>query len=191
MDRIPAFVAGCSLLIYWSAVVVKAQRARRWKHGANIIPPERIGRWLRIVWVPLVITWLVQPWLRFAYDGLLRSRAVAFTGALLCLAATGATFLCWRAMGKSWRLGIDPAEKTPLVVRGPFRIVRHPIYALSILLMLGTLMATQTRVMLVIAVLHFLLLQWEAAREEAHLWQKHGEDYARYRRSTGRFLPRL
>lgn len=191
MDRIPAFVAGCCLLVYWIAVIAKAQRARRWQHGANLIPPERTGRWLRIIWVPLVIAWCVQPWLRFAYDGMLRSRAIGFAGALLCIAATSATFVCWRAMGESWRIGIDPAEKTALVVSGPFRIVRHPIYALSVLLMLGTVMATQTRVMLVIAVIHFVLLQWEARREEAHLLQKHGEEYARYRRGTSRFLPRL
>ena len=191
MDRIPAFVAGCSLFVYWGAVVVKAQRARRWQHGANVIPPERTGRWLRIVWVPLVIAWCAQPWLRFAHDGMLRSRPIAIVGALLCIAATAATFVCWRAMGQSWRIGIDPGETTTLVVSGPFRLVRHPIYALSILLMLGTVMVTQTRLMLGLAVLHFALLQWEAAREEAHLSAKHGEEYERYRRATGRFLPRV
>lgn len=191
MDRIPAFVAGCCLLIYWGAVIVKAERARRWQHGANVIPPERTGRWLRVVWVPLVIAWCVQPWLRFAHDGTLRSLPVAFGGAFLCIAATAATFACWRAMGKSWRIGIDPGETTTLVVSGPFRIVRHPIYALSIVLMLGTLMATQTRMMLVLAVLHFVLLQWEAAREEDYLRQKHGEAYAQYSQRTGRFVPRL
>jgi protein-S-isoprenylcysteine O-methyltransferase Ste14 len=119
------------------------------------------------------------------------ARGVGFLGAFLCLGATVATFACWRAMGRSWRIGIDPAEKTELVMAGPFRRVRHPIYALSIVLMLGTLAATQTRVMLAIAIVHFLLMQWEAAREEAHLLQKHGEEYARYRSATGRFLPRI
>lgn len=191
MERIPAFVAGCCLLVYWGAVIVKAQRARRWQHGANVIPPEHTGRWLRIVWVPLVIAWCVQPWLRFAHPAVLRSCGAALAGALLCIGATAATFICWRAMGKSWRIGIDPAEKTPLVVSGPFRFVRHPIYALSILLMLGTVMATQTRVIVGVAILHFVLLHWEAAREETHLLQKHGEEYGRYRHETGRFLPRL
>ena len=31
-------------------------------------------------------------------------------------------------MGRSWRMGIDPAEKTSLVTRGPYRWMRHPIY---------------------------------------------------------------
>jgi protein-S-isoprenylcysteine O-methyltransferase Ste14 len=190
MARIPAFVSGCCLLIYWGAVGIKARRARRWKHGANVIPPERIGRWLRVVWVPLVIAWCVQPWLAFT-RGAVEFRAVAYIGAAICVFATAATFVCWRAMGKSWRIGIDPAEETTLIVAGPFRTIRHPIYSLSVALMIGTLATTQTGLMFGIAVVHFVLLQWEAAREEAHLLQKHGDQYERYRSTTGRFLPRV
>ncbi|MFL6542460.1 MAG: methyltransferase family protein [Chthoniobacterales bacterium] len=193
MDGIPALVSGCCLLVYWGAVVVKAQRARRWQHGANVIPPERIGRWLRIVWVPLVIAWCAQPWIVFAQNrhGTPLTHGIGILGAILCVFATTATFACWRAMGRSWRIGIDPAEKTELVIAGPFSLVRHPIYALSIVLMIGTVAAAQTRLMLALAIIHFVLMQWEASREEAHLLQKHGEEYARYVSTTGRFLPRI
>jgi protein-S-isoprenylcysteine O-methyltransferase Ste14 len=193
MSRIPPFVSGCCLLVYWGAVVVKARRARRWKHGANVIPPERTGRWLRLIWVPLVIVWCAQPWLALSRNSrhTVPWPGLAFVGAALCVLATAATFICWRAMGKSWRIGIDPAEKTTLVFAGPFQLVRHPIYSLSIVLMIGTLATTQTLFMLVIAILHSLLMQWEAAREEAYLLRKHGEEYAQYRRKTGRFLPRI
>ena len=57
--------------------------------------------------------------------------------------------------------------------------------------MIGTVAATQTRLMLALAIIHFVLMQWEASREEAHLLQKHGEEYARYVSTTGRFLPRI
>jgi protein-S-isoprenylcysteine O-methyltransferase Ste14 len=193
MSRIPPFVSGCCLLVYWGAVIVKARRARRWKHGANVIPPERTGRWLRLIWVPLVIVWCAQPWLALARNShrALPWPGLGFVGAALCVIATATTFICWRAMGRSWRIGIDPAEKTTLVLAGPFRLVRHPIYSLSIVLMIATLATTQTLFMLVIAILHSVLMHWEAAREEAYLLRKHGEDYARYRRSTGRFVPRL
>ena len=62
-------------------------------------------------------------------------------------------------MGRSWRIGIDPEEKTQLIFSGPFRIVRHPIYALSILLVLGTLATTPTSAMLVITIVHIACLQ--------------------------------
>ncbi len=31
-------------------------------------------------------------------------------------------------MGRSWRIGVNEHERTPLVTGGPFRLVRNPIY---------------------------------------------------------------
>ena len=193
MQRLPSLIAGCCLLLYWGTVVAKALRfARKEAHDANVVPRERTGRLLRLVWVPVIIAWCVQPWLQVSRASVPRfGLALAFVGAALCILTTGATFLCWREMGKSWRIGIDPGEKTKLVITGPFQLVRHPIYALSIALMLGTLAATQTPTMLLLALLHILLLQTEARREEAYLLRVHGHDYADYARNVGRFLPRL
>jgi protein-S-isoprenylcysteine O-methyltransferase Ste14 len=201
IERIPPFVAGCCLLIYWGAVVDKARRfKRKADHSVNLIPGERTGQWLRVIWIPLVIAWCALPWLAlicppFALWVQPRPGFVftllGFGGAATCVLATGATFVCWREMGKSWRLGIDPTEKTSLVFSGPYRFVRHPIYALSSLLMLGTLATTPSLIMVVIALLHLFLLQIEARREEKYLLGKHGESYALYQKQVGRFIPRM
>jgi len=200
IERLPPFVAGCCLLVYWGAVVDKARRfGRKGGHGVNLIPGERAGRWLRVVWMPVVLAWCAQPWLSllghrispwlqpasgFAFT------VLGFAGALLCVLATVGTFVCWREMGKSWRLGIDPNEKTKLVFSGPYRFVRHPIYALSSVLVLGTLATTPTAAMLAIALLHLVLLQIEARREEKYLVAQHGRSYTDYQRQIGRFVPR-
>lgn len=198
IDRLPPLVAGCCLLVYWATVAAKAVRfARKEAHDANVIPRERTGRALRLVWGPLIVAWCVQPWLQVSSDAATAARqlggfavAAAFLGAALCIAATVATFSCWHEMGKSWRIGIDPREKTQLVFTGAFRWVRHPIYALSILLITGTLVTTPTLTMTCIALLHIVLLQIEARREEAYLLEKHGDTYADYRKRVGRFVPR-
>jgi len=195
-ERVPSLIAGCCLLVYWGTVVRKALRfTRKETHGVNLIPPERVGRWIRVLWVPTIVAWCVQPWLALrkhfhhsAHD--LGWTVAGFVGAAACLIATIATFWCWREMGRSWRIGIDPEEKTQLIFSGPFRIVRHPIYTLSILLILGTLATTPTLVMLVIAIVHIACLQFEARREEAYLLGKHGHAYADYRKRVGRFFPR-
>jgi protein-S-isoprenylcysteine O-methyltransferase Ste14 len=189
-------IAGCCLLVYWGTVVRKALRfARRESHGVNLFPRERAGRWIRVLWVPTIVAWCVQPWLALrdhfhhsAYN--LAWTVTGFIGAAVCVGSTIATFSCWREMGRSWRIGIDPEEKTRLIFTGPFRIVRHPIYALSILLVLGTLATTATLVMLVIAIVHIGCLQFEARREEMYLLGKHGHVYGDYMKRVGRFLPR-
>ena len=68
--------------------------------------------------------------------------------------------------------------------------MRHPIYALSILLMLCTLAIVPTLPMLVVAVVHIALMNAKARSEERHLLAVHGDAYARYLRTSGRFLPR-
>jgi protein-S-isoprenylcysteine O-methyltransferase Ste14 len=198
IDRLPPLIAGSCLLVYWATVAAKAVRfARKEAHDANVIPRERTGRMLRLIWGPLIVAWCVQPWLQVSSDDPTAARqlggfavAAAFIGAAVCIVATVATFSCWREMGKSWRIGIDPREKTQLVFTGAYRFVRHPIYALSILLITGTLATTPTSTMLCIALLHIVLLQIEARREEAYLLEKHGATYGEYRKRVGRFVPR-
>jgi protein-S-isoprenylcysteine O-methyltransferase Ste14 len=72
-----------------------------------------------------------------------------------------------------------------------FRRIRHPIYAFSILLMLCTMVIVPTVPMLAFGVVHIGLMVLKARNEERHLLATHGEAYARYLASTGRFVPRF
>jgi len=94
-------------------------------------------------------------------------------------------------MGNSWRIGIDPKEKNQLITDGPFKHIRHPIYALSMLLMLGSLLCVQTNVMLVLFCIHWSIFSLEAIREERYLSKIYGETYQNYMNQTNRFLPKV
>jgi protein-S-isoprenylcysteine O-methyltransferase Ste14 len=94
-------------------------------------------------------------------------------------------------MGRNWRMAVAPGEETELVTSGPFARVRHPIYALSILLMLCTLVVVPTLPLLAMAVVHVGLMVVKARNEERFLERLHGAAYADYCRRTGRFVPRL
>ena len=195
----PALAVGLVVAAYWWRVLrMAAKMRRRTGRAANFVPVEPLGRLLRLVWQPLVWTWLAVPlYLAFAArpPAVLRpvyqSEAVQWAAVAIVIAAYIATRACWRRMGRSWRMGIDPAERTALVFTGPFAHVRHPIYALSSLMMLATLAAVPSPVMAAVAVLHLSLLQWEARREEHHLSALHGSAYDDYRAGVGRFVPRL
>jgi protein-S-isoprenylcysteine O-methyltransferase Ste14 len=56
--------------------------------------------------------------------------------------------------------------------------------------MLATMVAVPTWPMIIVGVIHLLLLQWEARREEQHLINVHGDIYRDYYKRVGRFLPR-
>ena len=106
---------------------------------------------------------------------------------MLCL---GLSIECWLRMGKNWRMAINPDEQTDLVTTGLYARVRHPIYALSILLMLCTLAVAPIWPVAAMAVIHIGLMITKAHNEERFLARRHGAPYLRYLQRTGRFVPR-
>jgi len=194
----PALCVGAIVAAYWWRVLCMAYKMRRRTgRAANFVPAEPVGKILRVIWQPIVWIWIAVPiavglgvksprWLTPMYDLLILRWTAVFVAAV----AFTLTRICWKQMGKSWRMGIDPNERTALVVTGPYAYVRNPIYALSNVLMVATAVVVPTPLMLAAAAVHLLLLQWEARREERHLSEIHGAEYDRYRAAVGRFFPR-
>lgn len=195
----PTLLIGLIVAAYWGRVIRLVLKTRR-KTGraGNFLPPEPLGRVLRLVWYPTVLAWIIHP-LVLAFEPvdhalftpLYRQPAVQWMAVAVAAVAFGFTLVCWKRMGKSWRMGIDPGEKTQLIVTGPYAYVRHPIYALSSLMMLGSVAAVPTPLMIVVGVIHVAFLQWEARREEHYLKLVHGEAYGSYLSGVGRFIPKL
>jgi protein-S-isoprenylcysteine O-methyltransferase Ste14 len=195
----PALLIGLIVAAYWGRVVRLVIKTRR-KTGkaGNFFPPEPLGRVLRVIWYPTVLAWIAHPfftaWRAGELPWFLRNlhnvTALQWAGVGLAAAAFGLTLICWKRMGRSWRMGIDPNEKTQLIFTGPYAYVRHPIYALSSVMMLGSAVAVSSPLMLILAAVHLLFLQWEAHREEQYLLRIHGEVYGRYLSSVGRMIPR-
>jgi protein-S-isoprenylcysteine O-methyltransferase Ste14 len=76
-----------------------------------------------------------------------------------------------------------------LLTRGPFGLVRHPTYSLSLLLMGCTMVVVANLPILLVGVVHIVSIAVKAVSEERHLLRLHGAPYEAYCRSTGRFLP--
>lgn len=118
--------------------------------------------------------------------------AVNIAGGVLALAGIGGTFYAQVAMGASWRVGVDPSERTELVVDGPFAIVRNPIFSAMIPTALGLVLLVPSAI--AIAGLAGLILALELqvrVVEEPYLRKVHGEAYERYAGRVGRFVPGL
>jgi len=200
--NVPLLLIGLTLVAYWGRVVRMAWKVkRRTGNAGNFVPPEPLGRALRVVWVPAVAVWISHPLVNAVVatarlPAALRAvvpvaPAVAWAAAAAVVACAAATVVCWRRMGKSWRMGINPGERTELVATGAYARVAHPIYALSIAMAAATMIAMPSPLMLIVGVVHIGLMTWEAAREERHLLALHGDAYREYRSRVGRFLPRV
>ncbi len=203
----PAQLIGLTVCAYWFCVGVMVFRVRRRARKLSnvIVPRLPIERLMWLIWVPLIAAWMSLPFISAVqnpethpYLALPRSvvtdstlivgRWVAAGIGVLCLLLS---ILCWAHMGRDWRMGIDPAQKTRLIIDGPFAWVRHPIYSLSILLMMCTWLAVPILPVLVMLVLHISLMHMKAHNEERHMRKVFGESYVAYCRQTGRFFPRF
>lgn len=199
---IPALVLTATIWVYWFAVGAMVVRARRkTRQLAGLVPEQPLERRMWLVLVPTIILWIALPWLALTrtqgplavpafaaaipiYAALRWAAAVC---AVMCLALTAK---CWRRMGSDWRMAVSDTQKSALITDGLFARVRHPIYALQMLLMLCSALIVPTVPMLVIAVLHLILMNLKARNEERHLLKVHGARYEAYLGRTGRFFPR-
>ena len=107
-------------------------------------------------------------------------------GLLLCSLAWIAA--AQSAMGSSWRVGIDRANQTALIRRGPFALSRNPIFLGMRLNLLGLFLVLPNAVTLGVLVAGELLMQVQVRLEEQHLSQMHGQEYAEYRQQVPRWL---
>jgi len=175
-------------LLYWSVGAQGNKRAAR---------VDSLGGML-VYRVPLVlavillftgppgagVVWL---WLRF----LPPSAAWHWLGLALLLPGLG--FACWArvTLGRNWSATVQLKQDHELVVAGPYRWVRHPIYTGILLGLLGTaLVFGQWRGLLVLA-LAAVAFWFKLRHEEAWMRERFGSRYVDYMRTTRALIPGL
>lgn len=56
---------------------------------------------------------------------------------MLAAAGVTGTLGAQLTMGDSWRVGVDPTERTGLITQGPFALARNPIFTMMLLTATG------------------------------------------------------
>ena len=201
MRDIPLLILAIAVSAYWLGVGRMVIRVRhQTRHDVGVVPQQRQERIMWLVWVPLVVAWIALPWIALQRSdapwgmpdaGGPLYGALRFVAALVAIGCFAATARCWARMGKHWRMDIALDAKTELITDGPFRMIRHPIYAYQALLVVCSAVILPTVPMLLVAVVHIGLVNMKARNEERHLLSSHGDAYARYIERTGRFFPRF
>jgi protein-S-isoprenylcysteine O-methyltransferase Ste14 len=94
-----------------------------------------------------------------------------------------------RSLGRMWGNQIVIWRDHHLVDRGVYRHIRHPLYASTILMLLGLALVYHNLAVVLLDLGAFgPFMVWRVRQEEAILLA-HLPDYAAYRQRTGMFLP--
>lgn len=93
-----------------------------------------------------------------------------------------------------WSFWVLPPKKwgTFLVTKGPFHLVRHPLYSAFIWNGTGMVaMGFRSWVVLFSVILVNFFWTWHIRKEENYMLELFGEEYRRYMEKTGQFFPRF
>jgi protein-S-isoprenylcysteine O-methyltransferase Ste14 len=148
--------------------------------------------WVGVALVPATVAIVAGPGLVVAgaIDPVTDAPAVTWTGLVATVVGIVATFVAQLQMGASWRIGVDPSERTALVTTGAFGLVRNPIFTTMVVTAVGlTAMAPTPLGVLGSALLVAAIEAQVRLVEEPYLSQTHGAAYRAYARAAGRFVP--
>ncbi|MCA1643946.1 MAG: isoprenylcysteine carboxylmethyltransferase family protein [Chloroflexi bacterium] len=112
-------------------------------------------------------------------ESLLASSGVAIAGTL---------FTIWSLATLGRCFGLFP-EVRGLVLRGPYRLVRHPVYLGELVSALGLLLAKPHPLVVAVFGVFVVLQYWRTIYEERALAAAYPNDYPAYARHVPRLLP--
>jgi protein-S-isoprenylcysteine O-methyltransferase Ste14 len=116
------------------------------------------------------------------------SEALAWVGVFLCAVGLLLFLLSLVSFRRSFRVGIDTDHPDKLITTGVFALSRNPIYVAFWIILLGQFLVFPNWLVLVYLGAATWLLHRQVRREEAHLIQHYGREYAEYCARVRRYV---
>ncbi|GAB4416788.1 MAG: protein-S-isoprenylcysteine O-methyltransferase [Anaerolineales bacterium] len=155
--------------------------------GTAMMTVIRLGGLL--LWIS-PLAYLINPtWMAWAKIGL--PEWVRWLGVGIGLLCTIGVYWLFSSIGS----GITPTSATrtdhKLIISGPYRWVRHPLYTFGSTMFAAFGMMADNWFIAGLGLLAFILMAIRTPAEEANLIKKFGDEYREYMQRTGKFLPKL
>lgn len=118
----------------------------------------------------------------------MHNRAFLIIGLVIIHVALIWILIAQYQMSNSWRIGIDEANKTPLVTRGVFSVSRNPIFLGMILTVSGFFLILPNALSFFLTLTSYFVIQIQIRLEEEFLERQHGQTYRDYKSKTRRLI---
>lgn len=119
------------------------------------------------------------------------SDTVMFSLLGLALTIAGVAFAIWARViiGDNWSAAVTVKQGHELVCRGPYSVVRHPIYTGVLVGLLGTAVVLGDIKWLLALIVVTLALWLKSRREESFMVDQFGAEYVAYRSKVKALIP--
>ena len=131
--------------------------------------------WFRHGWLETRLIPETQPWVLF--------------GAILTVAGILICFWARIILGRNWSGTVTIKRDHELILRGPYRFVRHPIYSGLLIGMLGSAIVYGYARCFIGVLICGVALWMKLQIEERFMTQQFGDQYTQYRRRVRALVP--
>ncbi len=116
------------------------------------------------------------------------SPVVSCIGVILC--AAGMAFLVWgrQHLGRNWSQTVSIKKGHELVTSGPYRFVRHPMYAGGLIACIGSAIVCGGAWIFLLVILGAIFL-WRVGAEDKLMEQQFPNEYPDYKKRTKALIP--
>ncbi len=144
--------------------------------------------------IPIVIGWfllfrghrLPRP---FNLPIIPQTDTILIVSSILCVCGVGFCVLARAVLGRNWSATVTLKENHELIVRGPYRLVRHPIYT-GILAMLTATAIEQGHIAGMIGLVLVFASFWiKSGDEEEVMLKQFHKQYSDYKERVKRIIP--
>lgn len=173
------------IVIWWLAAFASKRSVQRQSSGSRLLQSG-------IVLIGLVLLFnLGHAFTRGWPARLAVPRTNAWITAGVALTVAGMLFSIWaRAiLGSNWSGRVTIKQDHQLILRGPYALVRHPIYTGMLAALLGTAVVYGAVRCFVGLVICGIGLWLKSQTEEHFMMQQFGEQYAQYRQRVRALVP--
>ncbi|MGY5858807.1 MAG: isoprenylcysteine carboxylmethyltransferase family protein [Candidatus Thorarchaeota archaeon] len=135
---------------------------------------------LYLIYVPLIL-WFTLP----------LPSIVRWIGVITAILCVPTLYWIHTTLDKQYSAQLEIQEDHNLIEIGPYRKVRHPMYTVFIVFLVGIALVTTNLLGFIFSLLISCSFPSVAKTEEAMLTETFGDEYRSYMERTGRFLPPL
>lgn len=175
-----------AFLAYW---VISARKLK------SVKKREPTGERLMYM-IPMIVAYvlLFSDWMTFTELGRRFVKPDAQISAIgVAITALGVGLAIWARwhLGENWSATVTVKAGHELIVSGPYRAVRHPIYTGMLTAMAGTALALGEIRGLIASGITIVAFYFKARKEERYMTSEFGETYRAYAQRTGMLVPKF
>lgn len=191
-------IAALALYLLWASLAFGWRTIDQWRRTGDSglrlrAEPNTPQWWAKIGFGIAILVGFAAPVAAVAGLGNIAALDAAWlhiAGIIVTVAGIALTVAAQYSMGASWRIGVDPHERTDLVTDGAFRLARNPIFTAMLITAAGLALMIPNIISLIglVSLVAALEIQVRLV-EEPHLVHIHGDRYRAYAQRVGRFTP--